>query len=114
MGKRIEIGGTLYVVDMSPEFGDAFGAGDVAGLLEQIDLTVERGDLLKLADGTWVAGASSMGAASIIFHGGWDRLSAWAPEDGWICEDIIFLSERWHWAKRFEIRQTMAEQMCGV
>lgn len=114
MEKRIEIGGKQYVVDMSPEFIDALGPGDVAMLLEQIDLTLERGELLKLVDGTWVAGARSTDAASITFHAGWDRLSAWAPEDGWICEDIIFLSERWHWAKRFEIRQTMAEQMCGV
>ena len=114
MEKRIEIGGIQYVIDMSPELAEALGKSDIAMVLEQIDLTVERGGLLKLVDGTWVAGVRSMDAASIMFHAGWDRLSAWAPDDGWICEDIIFLSERWHWAKRFEIRQTMAEQMCGV
>jgi len=82
MEKMIEIAGTQYVVDMSPEFIDALGAGNIAVLLEQIDLTVERGDLVKLADGTWLDGRASGESRVVVFRGSWDKLNPVAAIDG--------------------------------
>ena len=82
MEKRIEIGDTQYVVDMSPEFVDALGAGNIAVLLEQIDLSAARGDLVKLADGTWLDGRASGESRAVVFRGSWDKLNPVAVRDG--------------------------------